>query len=185
MFQLLKSPIPTVLLIFSLLFSGGCKDNSLNEGDDSLLTTNIGNQISLDGNWGTGCVVDNGNILFERFSFSENTFEIFAEFYSDSSCTQSVGNITINIEFEVDGTHNIVFNGQEVTANKISGTQRIGHEEKQFKQSIYIIETTNEISFYHARFPDDGGTVSSDGYPNEIVPISFSPQILYTASSGN
>tara|TARA_R110000868_G_scaffold304437_1_gene564967 strand:- start:19173 stop:19730 length:558 start_codon:yes stop_codon:yes gene_type:complete len=185
MLHLLKSPLPTILLTISLLFFGGCKDNSLNSDDDFLLTTNIGNKISLDGHWGTGSVVDNGNVLYERFSFSENTFEIFAEFYSDSSCNQSVGTVTINIEFEVDGTHNVVFNGQEVSANKISGKQIIGPEEKQFKQSIYIIEDGDDISFYHTRFPDDGGTVSSDGYPNEIVPIPFSPLILYTTNSGN
>lgn len=160
-------------LTSTLLLFTSCKENSIQGNKEVLFISNQGNNISLDGAWHTGCVVDNGNILSEIFTFTENNLLIDIRLYNDPSCVSFIGEMSIEIEFIVDGTITVDFNNESVLANKISGIQRINNQEESFKQSIYAVESSGQFQLYHARFPEDGGAISGDGYPTQLVAIPF------------
>lgn len=169
----MKSLKMLLTITYFLLTTLACSETPLQEIDITSLTSDLGNQISMNGNWVTECEQDLGMNMTETFIFSENTLQIQIQVYSDESCNDQIDSRVIDVDFEVQGTFTAQLNGQEVTGNKISGTQKVGTQVESFKQSMHVVESETGLHFYHGRFGDDGGNLTSDGYPIEIIPIEF------------
>ncbi len=162
----------TSVLIMGFMVTNACKDSPTNVQSELLFTSNLGNELLLDGTWESGCAEDRGRFGSEIFRFTDNSLTIEIKFYSENTCTTLSGEMNVDIEFEVNGTINATLNGETVRANKISGIQRINGQEESFRQSIFVEELADGIQFYHARFEEDGGS-TFEGYPTDIIPIPF------------
>ncbi|MTI37887.1 hypothetical protein [Fulvivirga lutimaris] len=163
------------LLIPILSLSTSCKKSDPAPTEVLTVTTSSGNTISLDGKWLSGCVTDMGANIDETFIFEGNELIIVLSFFQESSCTELAGSEKVTIEFEIDGTFEALLNEVPVIANKMIGTQTTLSSgiTKEFKQSLYINDDNGGIFFHHARFQDDGGEQTSDGFPLELIPLKI------------
>tara|TARA_R110000868_G_scaffold304437_1_gene564964 strand:- start:16681 stop:17259 length:579 start_codon:yes stop_codon:yes gene_type:complete len=185
------------ILVILLIFTGACTESVLQEsnvassnnnsqsvsqeGSEVFFTSNLGDLLSLNGTWSSGCVEDTSGIFSERLTFSENKVTDHITYYSEPNCTVILNDSLIEMEFEINGTIDLELEGLELIANKVSGIQRVGNEEKPIKQSIAVVELTfyaygstkTVIAFNKARLQDDGGVISSDGYPVELLSTRF------------
>ena len=144
----------------------------------STVITSTGNMLELSGTWLSSCVQDNGITLNESFEFNANSLTIAIDFYEsmiDGVCTNPEGSEVVKIDYTVGTTFQALLNGAAVVANRISGNQTLSStgQTTPFKQAFFIDDSGTETILYHARFQDDGGATTSDGFPSEIIPIGI------------
>lgn len=158
------------LILFLLI---GC--NSSSDDKSWELITSSNKKIDISGVWESGCVNDNQNFLEERFVFNKNQFSIYINGYSDSECKNIAFTDEVIVDFSTNGTIEANLLDAKVIANKISGTQLVtsSQEKSSFKQTIYINDEAS-LFFHHSRFESDGGDVSGDGFPFDLIPIKIS-----------
>jgi len=152
--------------------------------DDGELTitttviTSMGNEISMDGIWVSGCVDFTEFRLKESFDFNASSLVIDINQFEDGTCTDVINNEIITIEFQVLGTIDATLNGVTVMGNKISGTETSSSNNisESFMQTFYVDDSVDPILLYHGIFGDDGGATSPDGYPIELHPFAIAKQ---------
>ncbi|WP_420577570.1 hypothetical protein [Ekhidna sp.] len=155
-----------------------CKESDVKPSLIVDVTTSNGNIISLNGQWTSGCVTDMGNHLDEVFSFEDNNLLIDISIFKEENCSELAAKEKITIQFYVVGTIKAQLNGESVIANKIEGTQTMQSSgvTKEFKQIFYVNDSDGALILHHARFQNDGGAQSSDGFPIELIPIDIVKQ---------
>lgn len=154
---------------------------SCNDDDDVLetrVTTSKGSVISMDGIWQSDCIDFTDYRLAEDFDFDGDQLTISIYQSNGENCDSPDQTQTVDITFQVLGTIEAMLDGSTVMANKISGTQKSSSdtEASDFKQTFYILEQGDERALYHGIFGDDGGALSSDGFPVELHPFAIRQQ---------
>lgn len=141
----------------------------------SHVRTSSDREILLDGTWKSGCASDLGRNLSEVFVFSDMTLVIDIEVYEDAECSRVIGTERIAIEFAIGDPISLNFDGRSVIANRISGTQTVKSKGRRssFKQTFFVDDQGEHAKLYHARFPEDGGSLSSDGYPTDLIAVAI------------
>jgi len=152
-------------------------------GDDepmfkTTVLTKLGSEISMDGNWQSECLDFIEFRLEESFDFKGSNLVININRFEDGTCTGAMNIETVTIEFQVYGTIDATLNGKIVIGNKISGTETssTNNISESFRQTFYIDDSVDPILLYHGIFGDDGGAISSDGYPIELHPFAIAKQ---------
>ncbi|MEO9967978.1 MAG: hypothetical protein ABJF11_19455 [Reichenbachiella sp.] len=160
-------------LVVQIFFVWSCSED--NESQTSVIT-GAGNEISMDGIWESECLDFTDFRLREDFDFDGDNLVITIDRSSAETCDQIDDTEKVTITFRVVGTIEVQLDGATVLANKISGTQKSDGDgsSSEFKQSFYIDESDDTLILYHGVFEDDGGMVSSDGYPLELHPFAIS-----------
>lgn len=154
---------------------------SCNDDDETLetnVTTSNGSVISLDGMWTSDCIDFTEYRLSEDFDFDGDQLMITIYQSNGETCDNPDQTQTVDITFHVLGTIEATLDGSVVLGNKIAGTQKSSSkaEASDFKQTFYILEQSGERALYHGIFGDDGGELSSDGYPIELHPFAIVQQ---------
>ncbi len=161
-------------IIFSLIIMlcVSCDD------EDTITTpvmTNSGNEIAMDGIWNSDCIDFTEFRLKESFDFDGENLVITINQYSGETCENPDQIETVTITFQTAGTLEAMLNGSTVIGNKVSGTQQSSSNANKsaFKQTFYVDDASGKSILYHGIFADDGGAVSSDGYPIELHPFAI------------
>lgn len=163
-----------VLSILTILLAFGCSEEEPLQ--NILVTTSSGDRLSMDGEWAASCVSAGSNFISEVFQFKENKITLSIDTYTTPDCgAPPDANEVIEMSFEVGGVYSVSLDGKEVMANKIQGVSKSNKssESEPFKQAFYIDDTASQPALYHGVFGDDGGKLSSDGYPLELHPIAI------------
>ena len=162
-----------IVLALNVACSNSSEPEEINE--ETNIVSSKGNEVNLDGRWESERVDLGGTILAEVFEFNSNNLIITIDEFADlNPQSQPINTETITISFEPKGTINCVLNGSSVVGNKVSGTSHSSstNETQNFKQSFFIREN-GTLEFYHGVFADDGGRISSEGYPLDLHNIKF------------
>lgn len=160
----------SIACLFFLLLS--CSE------DDIIKTTVLsssGNEISMDGIWRSECLDFSEFRLKESFGFKDENLVITIHQYSGQSCEDPDATEIVTITFQTLETIEAKLSGTTVVANKVKGTQTTSSDNKssEFKQTFYVDDASGNNVLYHGVFGDDGGKLSSDGYPLELHPFAI------------
>ena len=162
-------------LICLTVITIACNDDEIMPINNLELVTASGVSINPDGLWESGCATDLGMNLSEIFTFSGETLIIDIQFFEDDQCSNLEGTEKVTISYMAGETFQAMLNGQSVLTNKISGiaTNQSDNVSYTFRQSFYIDDSGTMLKLYHGRFGDDGGELTDDGYPMELIAIPF------------
>jgi hypothetical protein len=167
-----KTTLFTLAMIAMAVLFQSCKNEDPDPITQIDLITASGNTITMTGNWLSPCAELDGNSIKEVFTFNGLNASIEIDFFSGSGCQGNPANHeTINLQInDVLNTYSVNLDGVMVTANKIKGTESTVGEPgtDNFKQGFYIDDTGSLPVLYHGIFGDDGGTLTTDGYPLEM-----------------
>ena len=174
----LKNNLSRLLpLVFLSVIAIACKEDDISPVNNLNLVTASGVSFNPDGLWESGCATDTdlGLNLSEILTFSGETLIIDIQFFEDGQCGNLVGTEKVTISYTVGETFQARLNGQSVLTNKISGTatNQSDNESYSFRQAFYIDDSGTTLKLYHGRFGDDGGELTDDGYPMELIAIPF------------
>ena len=170
----LKNNLSRLLsLVFLTVIAIACKDEEITPVNNLELVTASGVSFNPDGLWESGCVTDLGINLTEILTFSGETLIIDIQFFEDGQCGNLARTEKVTISYTVGETFLARLNGQSVLTNKISGkaTNQSDNESYSFRQAFYIDDSGTLLKLYHGRFGDDGGELTDDGYPLELIAI--------------
>ncbi|WP_422359731.1 hypothetical protein [Reichenbachiella sp.] len=156
--------------LFFLLWS--CSEKDLIK---TTVLTSSGNEISMDGIWRSNCIDFTDFRLNETFDFDGKGLIITIHQYTGETCENSDATETVTIIFQTLETIIAQLNGSAVVANKVKGTQTSSSDNKssEFKQTFYVDDASGVNVLYHGIFGDDGGKLSSDGYPVQLHPFAI------------
>ena len=172
--RLNTSLIMTVLLAMLAVAMFSCSDDDAPSVGSPELVTATGVVMTLDGRWSATCVEDLGMNLSETLTFDGESIVVDILLYQDVDCATQVGSDRVDITFEAGGTIEVQLDGSAVTANKISGLAVDSDgDSESFRQIIYVDDRDGELKLYHGRFDSDGGGLTADGYPSELIPIAI------------
>ena len=177
--KLVKSVILSAVILFA-----GCSDDSsvsprIDEAEKINIISSLGNSINLNGIWKSNCAVAAGLNVKETFDFNNNSLLITIDIYNNGDCGGTpVQTQKIEIDFQSFGEIEALINGKTVRANKIAGKSKelSNGKTEDFKQTFYILEENNAFSLYHGVFSDDGGRLSSDGFPLDLHNVAITKQ---------
>lgn len=170
----MKFKIRLWLVVIPLIL-GACSED---EEIKTTVLTSSGNEIAMDGVWQSDCIDFTNFRLKEDFDFNGENLVITIHQYEAETCDNADATETVTITFQVLGTVEATLNGSTVVGNKVSGTQKSSTdtESSTFKQTFYINDDGGTNQLYHGIFEDDGGAVSSDGFPLELHPFAIAQE---------
>lgn len=159
------------LLSFTVTF-WACKEDELIK---TTVLTSSGNEISMDGIWKSSCLDFTNFRLNENFNFDGENLIITIHQYSAETCENPDATEIVTITFQTLETIDVKLEGKVVTGTQIKGTQVSSKDGKSstFKQTFYVDDSSGKNILYHGVFEDDGGEVSTDGYPLELHPFAI------------
>jgi len=172
----LKNNLSRLLsLVFLIVIAIACKDDEITPVNNLELVTASGVSINPDGLWESGCATDLEINLTEILTFSGETIIIDIQFFEDDQCDNLAGTEKVTISYMAGETFQARLNGQSVLTNKVSGiaTNQSDNESYNFRQSFYIDDSGTILKLYHGRFGSDGGELTEDGYPLELIAVAF------------
>lgn len=163
----------SITCLFFLLW--GCSED---ESIKSTILTSSGNEIAMDGIWHSNCIDFTNFRLNESFDFDEGDLVITIHQYTGQTCENPDATEKVTITFQTLETIEAKLNGNTVLANKVKGTQTSSSDNKSsdFKQTFYVDDASGVNILYHGVFSDDGGILSSDGYPLELHPFAITQE---------
>lgn len=170
----MKYTINLCLIMFSLTMMGCSED----EETKTTVLTSSGKEISMDGIWQSDCIDFADFRLSEDFDFRGEQLLITIRQYNAETCENADATETVTITFQVLDLVEATLNGSVVTGNRVLGTQQSSNdrEPSTFKQTFFIDDSDGTSILYHGVFEDDGGAISSDGYPLDLHPFAITQQ---------
>jgi len=170
---------PGIMFISLMFFSLGCGGNIVEpEQESPNLIAASGNLIDMTGIWET-CAEVNGVYLHETFDFEEQNITLTINIHSTANCSAPVLDTeVITMDIQIGDTYEVELQGKNVLANKITGTAISDktNELEQFKQAFHVDDSSAPLRLYHGVFGDDGGQLTTDGYPLDLHQIAITKQ---------
>jgi len=84
----------------------------------------------------------------------------------------------LTMTFQIGETYQVELAGKIVLANKITGTaiSNKTNVPDSFKQAFHVDDASTPLLLYHGVFGDDGGQLTTDGYPLNLHQIAITKQ---------
>ena len=172
---------PGIMLTSLLFLSFGCGGNMVGpqqEPPKIELVAASGNLIDMTGIWET-CAEVNGVYLHEMFDFREENLILTINIHSTANCSEpAMDTEVITIDFQIGETYEVELAGENVLANKITATAISDktNETESLKQAFHVDDSSTPLRLYHGVFGDDGGQLTTDGYPLNLHQIAITKQ---------
>ena len=172
---------PGIMFTSLLFLSFGCGENMV-EPEVQLpkieLVAASGNLIDMTGIWET-CAEVNGIYLHEIFDFEEQNLILTINIHSTANCSEpAMDTEVLTMSFQIGETYEVELAGKNVLANKITGTaiSNKTNVPDSFKQAFHVDDLSTPLRLYHGVFGDDGGQLTTDGYPLNLHQIAITKQ---------
>ena len=172
---------PGIMFINLLFLSFGCGGNMVEPVQKTPkieLVAASGNMVDMTGIWQT-CAEVNGVYLHETFNFEETNLILTINIHGTANCSgPAMDTEVLTMTFQIGETYQVELAGKNVLANKITGTaiSNKTNVPDSFKQAFHVDDSSTPLRLYHGVFGDDGGQLTTDGYPLNLHQIAFTKQ---------
>ena len=172
---------PGIMFINLLFLSFGCGGNMVEPVQKTPkieLVAASGNMVDMTGIWQT-CAEVNGVYLHETFNFEETNLILTINIHGTANCSgPAMDTEVLTMTFQIGETYQVELAGKNVLANKITGTaiSNKTNVPDSFKQAFHVDDLSTPLRLYHGVFGDDGGQLTTDGYPLNLHQIAITKQ---------
>jgi len=172
---------PGIMFISLLFLSFACGGNMVEPVQKTPkieLVAASGNMVDMTGIWQT-CAEVNGVYLHETFNFEETNLILTINIHGIANCSgPAMDTEVLTMTFQIGETYQVELAGKNVLANKITGTaiSNKTNVPDSFKQAFHVDDSSTPLLLYHGVFGDDGGQLTTNGYPLNLHQIAITKQ---------